>query len=225
MALVDRTPREIEAAETLRSESHWRRIRRARLIGSIAFYGGGIGIAAIFITLLAATEYPKTPEHLNFVNSLIMGAGAFVTSGIVAGVVAWVISERVETARSILVWVGLGFAFGVSFPFATGFFIPMSTVFVQFAEGSIGVGDLFVDVIDSLFRGISVAFSHGAFGVFTGMLGGVILTVGGWVIDRANSGQSSQFQRYGPPAIAAVLAVIVVAVASFGSPEFLAKLG
>ncbi|MQG67353.1 MAG: hypothetical protein FI707_00980 [SAR202 cluster bacterium] len=215
----------MEAAETLRAESHWRRIRRTRLIGSVAFCGGGIGIAAIFITLMAAVEYPKTPVHLSFTHSLIMGAGAFVPSGFVAGLVTWVISERIETARGILVWVALGFAFGVSFPFVTGFFIPMSTVFVEFADGSVAAGDLFVEVVDSLFRGISVAFSHGAFGVFTGMLGGVFLTLGGWAIDRINSGQSSQFQRYGPPAIAVVLAVVVVTIASFGSAEFLAKLG
>jgi len=225
-ALADnRTDREIEAAETLRARSHWRKIRRIRLVVSVAICGGGVGVAALYLVFLAATEYPKTPEHLDFTNALILGLGAFVPTALLAAAITWAISERVENARGILVWVGVGFSFGISSSFVTGLFIPFGTVFVRFFTGKIAAGDVFVDAVDSLFRGISVAFSHGAFGVFTGMTAGVILSVGAYVIDRTNSMLNLTVQRFAPPTIAVVIAIIVVAIASFGPVEFLAKLG
>ncbi len=194
-------------------------------MGSLAICGGAISVAALFVTLLAATEYPKKPEHLTLLLSVIMGTGAFVPGALAAAVITYMVSDRVETARNIVAWLVLGFGYGIMVPFATGMFIPLSTVFVRLSSGVITAEDVFPEAVDALFRGISVAFSHGAFGVFTGMLAGVILGVGAWVIDRINTMPDSPLARYGPPAIAVVLAIVVLAIAAFGPPETLAKLG
>ncbi len=59
--------------------------RRLRLIKCETLYGGALGAATLLISFLAQTPFPKTPERMALLPSVILSSGGVVAGGILAG--------------------------------------------------------------------------------------------------------------------------------------------
>ena len=193
----------------------------------LGIYGGMLGGGALLVNLLSRTKFPQTPEHLSVESTVFMSGGAALVCALLGGLIGVIISkygER-EQSHSILVWLALGFLFGVFSPILTGASIPISGVLMSLNQGVLSVGDLPIKLIEGILHAPSFAFTHGVFGLFTGLLAGTLFGVGAAAIDWTNY-QSHRFvSTYTPFFFAVSLGILFYSIAAFGPPETLAKLG
>ena len=204
------------------------RVRRKWFVGSLALYGGATGAAALIVTILArsaAASYPAPPEHFSIWAYLVLSMGGIGIGATISGLLAYLIGQGTKRPRSIFLWLVLGFGFGILLPVLTGFTVPTTTVLLQIANSDTLPSGPLQAIVDAVFQGIPFAFVYGTLGIFTGMLAGTLLGLGAWVIDMANSSDSTYISRYGSLVASITLSVAVVGLAAFGPASFLAKLG
>lgn len=194
--------------------------KRLRLIICVSIYGSSLGAAAVLITFLARTRFPKEPEHMELATSIIFASSAGVVGALLAGLITFWAVPNPDQPRSIFYWAFLGFAFGILLPFFTGLTLPFGTSIVSFTENVITLREMFLNILGSFFKAPTFAFVHGVFGLFTGMLAGALLAAGSWLINRVNAGES----RYLSYVVAIVLFVVVIILVSYLPTSFLAKL-
>ena len=199
--------------------------RRGYLIVCLAIYGGSLGAAALLVNLLSRTRYPNIPEHMTFAPTLLMSAGAFVVCAVLSGLMAYWSGERDSAARRVIKWLLFGFGFGVLSPVITGGTLPLSLVFVELEAGLTSLGDAPVRLTNALFHIPRFAFTHGVFGLFTGMLAGALFGVGALFISSLRELSGGAVGRYGPYVLAVALSVLFYAIAVFGDAVTLARLG
>ena len=200
---------------------------RVRLVICLGIYGGMLGGGALLVNLLSRTKFPQTPEHMSVESTVFMSGGAALVCAILAGLIGFILTKYGERERShnILVWLGLGFLFGVFSPVITGASIPVSGAFMSLNQGVFSVGDLPIKFIDSLLHAPSFAFTHGVFGLFTGLLAGTLFGIGAAAIDWTNYLSHRIVSAIAPFVIAIGLGVLFYSIAAFGPAESLAKLG
>ena len=201
--------------------------RRGRLILCLALYGGTLGGASLLVNLLSRIDRPFEPEHMPADATLLFSAGAALLCGLMAGLMGhWLTSSQVkEAARGPHIWLAMGFIFGILSPALTGASIPMSTMLVALVRGVMDVGEMPIETLSAVMRAPSFIFTHGVFGLFTGLLAGALFGVGAWVIDVANYSSNRLVSAYGTYAIAAILAAVFYGIATLAPPESLARLG
>ena len=202
-------------------------VTRVRLVVCLAIYGGMLGGGALLVNLLSRTKFPQTPEHLSVESTVFMSGGAALVCALLSGLIGVIISKYGEQERShnILVWLALGFLFGVFSPILTGASIPISGVLMSLNQGVLSAGDLPIQLIEGLLHAPSFAFTHGVFGLFTGLLAGTLFGVGAAAIDSTNYLSHRLISTYVPYVIAVSLGILFYSIAAFGPPETLAKLG
>ena len=208
-------------------EARFFTVTRVRLVVCLGFYGGMLGGGALLVNLLSRTKFPQEPEHLTVEATVFTSGGAALVCALMGGLIGVIISKYGERERShgIVVWLALGFLFGVCSPLVTGASIPTSGVLMTLNQGVISAGDLPLQIIEGLMRAPSFAFTHGVFGLFTGLLAGVLFGAGAAAIDRTNYSSHGLVSTYAPYAIAVSLGILFYAVAAFGPPETLARFG
>ena len=197
----------------------------ARPVAALVVYGGALGAARLLVSLMAQTRYPALPEHASLYPSLFLGGAAFLAGAGLSRLFAYWLGRRAGRMRDLVVFVVLGFGYGVLLPFATGMLLPWSIVFLNLKTGLIHPGEVFSGVLDAVFRVPYSAFSHGTLGLYTAMLAGLLFGVGAWAIDTTNASANTGVSRYGSAFVALSLSAGVVAVAAFAPASFLANLG
>lgn len=201
--------------------------RRLRLVVSVGLYGGALGGASLLVNFLARTDPPHVPQHMPADATVLLSGGAASASAILAALMAlWMSnpSER-ERARGLLVWLLAGFGFGVLSPVFTGAVLPLAMMFLATVNGDLPAADFLVHTISALLQGPSSAFTHGVFGLFTGLMAGALFAVGAWLVDQAAHSHTPRVSAYMPYALAASLSVLFYGIAAFGPPETLARFG
>ena len=207
------------------------RLRRIRLTTSLALYGGALGAATILISLLNRTKGQTDglvflePEHMGLAASVFFSLGGGIAGVLVALPLGYLIGARATEHHNLLVWWGIGLAFGVALPFLTGALSPLSEVFVLLSLDIIQPGDLFDQVVDAAIRAPLSIVVNGIFSLYTGLLAGALFGTGGWVVDMFNGSTRPVASKVGPWAIALILGSVAVLIAVFGSPNTLEKLG
>ena len=199
--------------------------RRVRLVICLGLYGSALGASSLLVSFLARTKYPIGPEHLEFVPSLLLSSGGWIMGAIIAGLIGYWIAPTSERPHNIIVWLFIGFAFGVLLPFFSGALMPLGTLYLNIALGIIPQSELPMLVLEAILRAPSFAFTQGVLGLFTGLLAGALFGVGGWVIDIANTSRYPRVSRYAPYVLSLGLSGLVVAIAAFASADALSKLG
>ena len=202
-------------------------VTRVRLVICLALYGGLLGGGALLVNLLSRTKFPQEPEHLTVGATVFMSGGAAFVCAVLAGAIAFVVTKYSEREHShhVIVWMALGFLFGVFSPFVTGAGIPTSGMLMSLNQGVLSAGEVPVQLIDALLRAPSFAFTHGVFGLFTGMLAGALFGAGAWLVDVTNYSPNRYISSYAPYGIAILLGATFYAVSAFGPAAALAKLG
>ncbi len=201
--------------------------RRLRLIVSVGLYGGALGGAALLVNFLARTDPPHVPEHMP-VNATVLLSGAAVSACAILAVLMtlWMSnpSER-ERARGIFVWLIAGFGFGVLSPVATGAALPLAMVLLATQNGDLPFSDFLVHATSAVLQAPSSAFTHGVFGLFTGLMAGALFAVGAWALDWTTHSSTPKVPGYAPYILAAILSILFYGVAAFGPVETLARFG
>ncbi len=198
--------------------------RRIRLSLSVSLFAGSLGAAFILVSVLSRTDPDLVPGHLPILSSTLVSL-----AGIIAGVAmtwptVYYIGERASVPRALLLWLAFGLVFGFALPFTSGILLPLSGVFIDFSRGLLGLGDLFNEVMNSLFRAPINAFVNGTLSTFTGVIVGLSWGLGGWAIDRLNSSADSNTSRFGSWALAVGLAVVVLLAMVLIPAETLARI-
>ena len=202
------------------------RRRRIRLATSLAMYGGALGAATILISLLHRTPFGLEPQHMRLVPSVFVSLGGGIAGVLIALPMGYFTGAGSGSRlQDLLVWWGIGFAFGVLLPFLTGALVPLSMIFVDLSLDIIQPDELFVLILDAVFRAPLNVFINGALSLYTGLLAGALFGTGGWVLDMLNGSSKPVAANFGPWAIAFILGFVAVGIAVFGSPDTLAKLG
>jgi hypothetical protein len=227
--------RELETTtrETTTLPRDWARLR---FTASVSLYGAALGAALVNVSLLSQqTELVGDPERLSLGLSLVYGtAGALAGLTITAPFAFWTFGARPTFAttrarrpRTFLVWLALGLGYGIAFPLALGaFFLPASANFLDFFEGMMSLPSMLVRSLDLVTgRAAAFVFVFGIRFMFTGLAGGAVFGVGGWIIDRFSTSADPTTARYGAWAITLVLSALVIITAAFAPELALAKLG
>ncbi len=199
--------------------------RRAYLVICLAIYGGSLGAAALLVNLLSRTKYPDIPEHMTLAPTLLMSGGAFLVCAVLGGLIAYWSGERDGAARSVIKWALFGFAFGVLSPVITGGALPMILVFINLEAGIVSLGEAPVRLINALFHIPRFAFTHGVFGLFTGLLAGALFAIGSLFISSLREMAGGPLARFGPYVLAILLSIILYAIATLGPAPTLARFG
>ena len=201
--------------------------RRLRLIVSVAFLGGALGGAALLVNFLARTDPPHVPQHMPADATILLSGGAATVCAVVSGLMTlWMTNpQERERARGLLVWLLAGFGFGVLSPVFTGAVLPLAMMFLATLNGDLPSSDFLVHTASALLQAPSFAFTHGVFGLFTGLMAGALFGVGAWLVDVTAHSSARQVAAYAPYAIAASLGVLIYGIAVFGPPETLARFG
>jgi hypothetical protein len=157
---------------------------------------------------------------------LLSGGAAFVCA-ILAGLMAlWITNpQERERARSLVVWLLTGFGFGILSPVFTGAVLPLATMFLALAHNDLEFSNILVHGTSALLQAPSFAFTHGVFGLFTGLMAGALFAAGAWLLDATAHSSIRQVPAYAPYALAVILSVLLYGVAAFGPPETLARFG
>ena len=201
--------------------------RRLRLVVSVGLYGGALGGAALLINFLARTDPPHVPEHMPADATILLSGGAALVCAIVSALMTlWMTNpQERERARGIIVWLLAGFGFGILSPVFTGAVLPLAMMFLATANGDLPASDFLVHAVSALLQAPSFAFTHGVFGLFTGLLAGALFAVGAWLVDKAAHSSIPRVAAYAPYALAISLSILVYGFAAFGPPETLARFG
>ncbi len=196
-----------------------------RFVICLGLYGGALGASSLLVSFLARTRFPIEPEHLELVPSVFLSSGGWIMGAIIAGLMGFLIAPNSERSHNVIVWLLIGFAFGVLLPFFSGALMPLGTAYLDIALGITPLSELPSLTLGAILRAPTCAFTQGTFGLFTGLLAGALFGVGGWVIDIANTSPHPHVSRYAPYVLSSSLSAWVVAVAAFAPADALAKLG
>ena len=200
------------------------KLPRVRAIVCLTGLAAALGAAATLITFIVSTDISREPAHLAFAPALFFGtAGSIAAVLIIWPIASWMSHDNV--AHSFRVWMVMGLVFGVLLPFLTGALLPASQVFMDLSLNIIRPGDLFSQLLSSLFRIPISIVVHEATGIFIGLLVGAVFGVGAWVFDRFNVSQSAVVADVGTWTVATVLGTGALVLALFASPETLTRLG
>lgn len=201
--------------------------RRLSLVISLGVYGGALGGAAVLVNLLARTDPPHVPQHMPLdATILLSGGAALVCAALTALMTLWMTNpQERERARGLIVWLLAGFGFGILSPVFTGAVLPLAMMLLATFNGDLPASDFLVHTASALLQAPSFAFTHGVFGLFTGLMAGALFAVGGWLVDAAAHSRIRQVSAYAPYAISVSLSILFYGIATFGPPETLARFG
>ncbi len=199
---------------------------RIRFTACVTSYAGALGAAAVLVSFLVKTDIIiREPEHMTLIPSVFLSSAGGLGGVLIAWPLARWLSEGSDRPHNLLIWWLLGVGFGIILPFLTGALLPLSAVFMELALGTIGAGELLSETLNAVFRTPIYMVTHGAYALLTSLLAGGLFGTGAWIIDRFNAASNPSVSRYGPWAVALVLGFAVVAIAAFGPPETLERLG
>ena len=196
-----------------------------RLVVCLGVYGSALGASSLLVSFLARTRFPREPEHLELLPSVFLSSGGWIMGAIIAGLIGYLIAPTSVRPQNIIIWLLIGFAFGVLLPFFSGALMPVGTAYLDIALGVTPLTELPSLTMGAILRAPAFAVTQGTFGLFTGLLAGALFGAGAWMIDMANTLPYPHVSRYIPYALSLSLSVVFVAIAAYGPVDALAKLG
>lgn len=199
--------------------------RYGYLVICLAIYGGALGASSLLVNFLSRTKYPDIPEHMALAPTILLSGGAFVVCAILGGLIAYWFGQWDEPLRYIIKWLAIGFGFGILSPIISGGTLPVSLVLVEIEAGVLSLGEAPVRLVNSLFHIPRFAFTHGVFGLFTGMLAGALFCFGALFISGLRELTRGPIARYGPYVLAVLLSIVFYAVSTLADAPTLARFG
>ena len=203
--------------------------RRVSFSASLGLLGAAVGAAIILINFLSQLPVYVEPELVRE-TPLMLAAAAGAVGGMCIAMAAGYfihgdgIFASTRQALHPWWWLALGFGFGIAHPLAAGgLFIPIADLAYATYLGIVSPLQFLNASIDLLLLSPWRAVTSGTTFIFTGMVVGLIFGVCALLVDRASVAGSRPAAR--ALGASAALSVAVVAVAAFGPPALLARIG
>ncbi len=207
--------REIDSLRQVERERQaLKRRRRLRLVAATALYGIVLSILGLYITLPArlaeSVDYYTfeliRPEIVPF---LRVSISAILSGALVTGSLVYVFSGVAVRRRHPLIWGAVGLAYGLAISFITGLFIPTVGGIVDLLTGHSSLGALWNSLLYLVLGTPLFAAVYGILGLYVGLLQGLLLAIGGWLMDVVSASVNTRAARYGPVAVSVILSFLV----------------
>jgi hypothetical protein len=210
--------------EVERRRGREKRIRRRRLVLSLALLGAVLGVLGLYITLPARLSETVDQYRFELVRPELgpfmrVAVAAVLAGGLLAAFIGRIASSGTEKRHSPMAWVFYGALYGLVIPFATGAFIPTSGVIIDLLLGRSPWRGLAMRLFYAVFGTPVFAAVYGILGFYIGLISGVILAAAGWGIDRLNGSENKTAARWGPLSLAALCSIVIAMPVLFGPFE------
>ena len=150
-----------------------------------AICGGSTGFARFFISEISEHKVRhQDPEHYDLIPSIFLGTPSFIAGAFLAFVIVKIVIGENNLSRNIFIWIFVGLIYGIFVPFITGLLLPMGEFFMVLTQGLIAWEKAFFYFLDAIVLAPTSAFTHGIFGVISGLIGGGCLAATFYGIDR-----------------------------------------
>ena len=186
-----------------------------------AICGGSTGFARFFISEISEHRVRhQDPEHYDLIPSIFLGIPSFIAGAFLAFVIVRTVIGENYLSRNIFIWIFVGLLYGIFVPFITGLLLPMGEFFMILSQGLIAWQKAFFYFLDAIVLAPTSAFTHGIFGLISGLIGGGCLAGTLWAIDKT---QRAGFKWQLATGIA--FSVFMIAFSKFSPAPFLANFG
>ena len=187
-------------------------------------YGGSIGIAMALIARLARTLRFEQAEHLPFEFGSFVAASGFLSGALLAFLTTLVAWNSIESTFSRIRFILMAITFGFLTGFLRGFINPISVSSFDLYKGFLTFKES-LDLLGShLFNGPINASLEAASSFNTGLLGGLIFSVGSLVMWLTLRSKNQIISYVGSFSVMLILSTLMILISSTGPPELLAKL-
>ncbi len=191
------------------------------MTGALVLYGAVLSVLGLYITLPA-----RLAENIDYYEFELLRPAlipflrvsiASVLSGVLlAGFFAYILSARLTRRHRLLRWGFIGLLYGAALPFVTGLFIPVAGELVDLLTGQARLQGFLRDLLFAVLGTPMFAAVYGILGIYVGLLGGLLLAAGGWLIEVLASSGDHRAAAYGPVVSAVVLSLLVAFPVLFG---------
>ena len=183
--------------------------------------GGSTSFARFFISDIVQKKVRwEDPVHMSGLPTLCLGVAAFLAGVFLTYVLVKVIIGEGYLNRNIFIWIFVGLLYGIFIPFVTGLLLPMGMFVMNVSIGVIELNKAFFFFLDAIVLAPTNAFTHGIFGVISGLICGVCLALFLWFMDKIRS-VGSQWQIV----VGITFSLFMIIFSKFAPPTFLVNFG
>jgi len=208
-----------------KSNIYFSRITNLSSVGKFlaiaALCGGASSFARFFISDIAQKKVRwEDPIHMSWLPSTCLGIAAFLAGALLTFFLVKIIVGEGYLNRNIFVWIFVGLLYGIFVPFITGLLLPMGMFVMNVYIGVIELNTAFYFFLDAIVLAPTNAFTHGIFGVISGLICGMCLAVALWLMDRIQRiGSRWQF------GLGIAFSIAMIIFSKFAPASFLSNLG
>ena len=183
--------------------------------------GGSTSFARFFISDIVQKKVRwEDPVHMSGLPTLCLGVAAFVAGVFLTYVLVKVIIGEGYLNRNLFIWIFVGLLYGIFIPFVTGLLLPMGMFVMNVSIGVIELNKAFFFFLDAIVLAPTNAFTHGIFGVISGLICGMFLAFCLWFMDKIQ-GVGSQWQVI----FGITFSLFMIVFSKFAPPTFLVNFG
>ena len=183
--------------------------------------GGSTSFARFFISDIVQKKVRwEDPVHMSGLPTLCLGVAAFLAGVFITYVLVKVIIGEGYLNRNLFIWIFVGLLYGIFIPFVTGLLLPMGMFVMNVCIGVIELNKAFFFFLDAIVLAPTNAFTHGIFGVISGLICGMFLAFCLWFMDKIQS-VGSQWQVI----FGITFSLCLIIVSKFAQPTFLVNFG
>ena len=183
--------------------------------------GGSTSFARFFISDIVQKKVRwEDPVHMSGLPTLCLGVAAFLAGVFLTYVLVKVIIGEGDLNRNLFIWIFVGLLYGIFIPFVTGLLLPMGMFVMNVSIGVIELNKAFFFFLDAIVLAPTNAFTHGIFGVISGLICGMLLAFALWLMDKIQS-VGSKWQVI----VGITFSLFMIIVSKFAPPTFLVNFG
>ena len=183
--------------------------------------GGASSFARFFISDIVQKKVRwEDPIHMSWLPSTCLGIPAFLAGALLTYILVKVIIGENYLNRNVFIWIFIGLLYGIFVPFMTGLLLPMGLYVMNVSIGVIELNKAFYFFLDAIVLAPTNAFTHGIFGVISGLICGMCLAVALGLMDRIQL-IGSRWQL----AVGIAFSAFMIIFSKFAPTPFLANFG
>ena len=193
----------------------------SRFVVIAVLCGGSTSFARFFISDIVQKKVRwEDPIHMSGLPTACLGIAAFLAGVFFTYILVKVIIGEGYVNRNIFIWIFVGLLYGIFIPFITGLLLPMGMFVMNVSIGVIELNKAFFFFLDAIVLAPTNAFTHGIFGVISGLMCGMCLALALWFMDKMGR-VGSQW----PLVVGIMFSLFMIIFSKFAPAPFLANFG
>jgi hypothetical protein len=198
---------------------------RFHFTAPLVIFAGLLGACAIPITFITGTNVNEIPAHMPLVATLVYSIAGIISGSLLTFHILKWMSRDLSHPLPIWIWLVVGLVFGGLLSIFTGALLPIMGPILGLVIGDLTVDQIPKALLYSLSRMPLNSLIHGSLGMFTSFQAGILLMVGGVLVNYSVAKQKTFLSDYMPWIIIIALGIPVLILAFWGDPDFLFKVG